>query len=153
GDEGDEGRGLKELTTFLNVNSAKAFGPKDPRLFAQRGRLLHHLVRDGGVPSSKFKAILGLAWDQLTKARQLGHRSPERFDDLGSVAQRLGEWKEACEAYEQALKTAPRDLAVKVRTKRGWIYSESPEEHDRARADFAAAVDLDSTHADAHAGL
>jgi tetratricopeptide (TPR) repeat protein len=150
---GDDARGLADLTTFLDRGSTKPFDPRDARLFALRGRLLHQLVPHWGLPRSEFKLKLRLAWSELKTARQLGHRSAELFDDLGSVAQRLGEWQGACAVYEEALQSAPRDLAVKVRTKRGWIYAQSPREHDKARADFAEAVRLDATHADAHAGL
>jgi tetratricopeptide (TPR) repeat protein/tRNA A-37 threonylcarbamoyl transferase component Bud32 len=150
---GDDTRGLADLTTFLDRGSAKPFDPRDARLFALRGRLLHQLVPHWGLPTSEVKAKLELTLNELKTARQLGHRSAELFDDLGSVAQRLGKWGEARAAYEEALKTAPRDLAVKVRTKRGWIYAGLRAEHASARADFAEAVRLDPTHADAHAGL
>ena len=100
--------------------------------------------------------MLKLTGNELETARRMGLRSAELFDDLGSVAQRLGEWDAALGAYEQALATnPPAGIAVMVRTKRGWIYAQSldPPQVDRAREDFAEAVRLDPAHADAHAGL
>jgi tetratricopeptide (TPR) repeat protein len=131
------------------------FDPKDPKLLAQRGRLLLQVVPKWGLPPDDYKAVLRLTRDELETARRMGWRPAELFDDLGSVRQRLGEWDEAIAAYEQCLQTAPPDLAVRVRTKRGWIFAFSlqPPDLDRARDDFAEARRLDSSHADAHAGL
>ncbi len=152
---GDDARGLADLTTFLDLARPEPFDPKDPNLLAQRGRLLLQLVPKWGMSSDEYKAALKLTRDELETARRTGCRSAALLDDLGSVRQRLGEWGEALAAYEQCLQTAPPDLAVKVRTKRGWIYALSPQarERDSAREDFAEAVRLDPSHADAHAGL
>jgi tetratricopeptide (TPR) repeat protein len=99
---------------------------------------------------------LRLARTELEAARARGHRSAELFDDLGSVAELLRDFDAALAAYEESLKQkGPPDVAVRVRTKRGWIFADRLEEpkFDRARAEFAEAVRLDPYHADAHAGL
>jgi tetratricopeptide (TPR) repeat protein/tRNA A-37 threonylcarbamoyl transferase component Bud32 len=152
---GDNARGLADLTTFLDMGLPEPFDPKDPKLLAQRGRLLLQVVPQWGLSPDEYKAVLELTRDELETARRMGYRSPELFDDLGSVRQRLGQWDEALAAYEQSLPAAPPDLAVKIRTKRGWIYTLSlkTRELDKARDDFAEALRLDPSHADAHAGL
>jgi tetratricopeptide (TPR) repeat protein len=152
---GDDDGGRVDLTTFLNLGRLRPLAPRDPELLAQRGRLLLQLVPRWGLPPDEYKARLRLTWDELEAARRLGHRPAELFDDLGSVAQLLGEPEQALAAYEQALATAAPDLAVRVRTKRGWIavLSLRRPEYDRAREEFAAAIRLGPGHADAHAGL
>jgi tetratricopeptide (TPR) repeat protein len=153
---GDETRALADLTTFLDQGRPTPYDPKDPKLFAQRGRLLCQLVPRWGLPRAEEQAALGRTQGELERARRLGYGSAELFDDLGSVAQRLGKWDEARAAYEQALRAAPPPgLAVRVRTKRGWIDAAflAPPQYDRARDDFAEALRLDPAHADAHAGL
>jgi tetratricopeptide (TPR) repeat protein len=152
---GDDPRGVGDLTVFLNLGRTKSFTVQDAALFAQRGQLLHQLAPTWRLPGTDFRAKLRLAQKELETARKLGDASPELFDELGMVAQRLGEWQAAVAAYEEALRTAAPDLAVKVRSKRGWIYAQSlvPPRHDKARADFAAALRLDPAHAEAHAGL
>ncbi|HEX5269042.1 MAG TPA: protein kinase [Gemmataceae bacterium] len=160
---GDELHGLGDLTTFLNLARPAPHDAKDPLPFALRGRLLGQLVPKWGLAGPDRIARMRLARDQLETARRLGYRSAALFDDLGSVAQRLGEWDEsrrreewdeACADYEEALRTAPPDLAVKVYTKRAWIYAQSdPPQLGKARDDFAGAMRLDPAHADAHAGL
>jgi tetratricopeptide (TPR) repeat protein/tRNA A-37 threonylcarbamoyl transferase component Bud32 len=152
---GDDARGLADLTTFLDLARAKPFDPKDPQLLARRGHLLAELVPRWGLEPADYVSRMRLARDELEAARRQGHRSADLLDDLGSVAQKLQAWDEACAAYEQALRAAPPSLAVKVRTKRGWIYAQflrSPQ-YDRARDDFSEAIRLDPAHADAHAGL
>jgi tetratricopeptide (TPR) repeat protein len=152
---GDDLRGLNDVTTFLDLGRAKPFDPKDPQLSAQRGRLLVRLVPRWGLSLTDYAAKLKLAREELRAAQRLGEGSAELFDDLGSVAQRLGAWDEACTAYQQSLRTAPPALAVKVHTKRGWIWAQSldPPQYGKARDDFAAALRLEPAHADAHAGL
>jgi tetratricopeptide (TPR) repeat protein len=152
---GDDLHGLGDLTTFLDLARPEPYDPKDPRLFALRGRLLGELVPKWGLARPDRNARLLVARDQLETARRLGYRSAALFDDLGSVAQRLGEWDDALAAYAEALRTAPPDLAVKVHTKRAWVYAQSlePPQLGKARDDFAEAVRLDPAHADAHAGL
>jgi tetratricopeptide (TPR) repeat protein len=148
-------QGLTDLTRFLDLERTTPYDPKDPQLLARRGHLLCQLVPKWELARADKVAGLRLARDELEAARRLGHRPADLFDDLGSVAQRLGAWGEACAAYEEALRTAPPALAVKVHTKRGWIYAQSlePPQYGKARDDFAAALRLDPKHADAHAGL
>jgi tetratricopeptide (TPR) repeat protein len=148
--------GLMDLRAFLDLGRPSPLDPKDPKLFAQRGRLLTRLVPNWGLPRPDFVAKLRLTRKELETALRMGHRSVELFDDLGSVAERLGEFDAALVAYEQSLKQkGSREVAVRVRTKRGWIYADRLEEpkFDRAREEFAEAVRLDPDHADAHAGL
>jgi tetratricopeptide (TPR) repeat protein/tRNA A-37 threonylcarbamoyl transferase component Bud32 len=149
-------RGLADLTTFLDLGRPTPFDPKDPALFAARGRLLLQLIPKWGLPVEEYLARLPLAREELEAARKKGHRSAQLFDDLGSVAERLGEFDKALDAYGESLKLkGPPEVAVKVHTKRGWIFATFLREpqYDQARKEFAEAVRLDSTHANAHAGL
>ncbi len=152
---GDDIHGLADLTAFLDLARSIPYDPKDPKLFALRGHLLVQLAPKWGLAKPDYLTRLRLTRDELETARRLGHHSAELFDDLGSVGQLLRAWDEACTYYEEALRTAPPGLAVKVHTKRAWIYAQSldPPQYDKARADFAAALRLDPAHADAHAGL
>jgi tetratricopeptide (TPR) repeat protein/tRNA A-37 threonylcarbamoyl transferase component Bud32 len=155
---GDASRGLADLTTFADLGRPHPYDPKDPALAAARGRLLVQLVpKWGGNPASPEDYLdrLRLTRKELEAAREKGHRSAELFDDLGSVAERLGEYDAALDAYAESLKLkGPTDLAVKVRTKRGWIFADPDRpQYDRARGEFTEAVRLDPDHADAHAGL
>jgi tetratricopeptide (TPR) repeat protein len=152
---GDELRGLGDLTTFLDLARPKPFAARDPLLFVHRGRLLRHLVPDWGLSPEGSFAALKLARGQFEQAIKLGHRSAETLDDLGSVAELLVEPENGVLLYEQALRTAPRDLAVKIHCKRGLLYAQSLRQprFDRAREDFEAALQLDPHNAEAHAGL
>jgi cytochrome c-type biogenesis protein CcmH/NrfG len=152
---GDDSRGLADLTTFLDLGRPEPYDPRDPQLLAWRGGLLCRLVPTWGLAPPEYANHLRLARDELEAARRLGQRSAGLFDDLGSVAQRLGAWDDACLAYAEALRTAPLALAVKVHTKRAWVYAQSldPPQYAKARDDFASALRLDPAHADAHAGL
>jgi Tfp pilus assembly protein PilF/tRNA A-37 threonylcarbamoyl transferase component Bud32 len=147
---GDDASGLDDLTTFLDLGRAKPFDPDDPQLFARRGRLLRHFLPAWGL-GDKLK----LARGELEKALQRGHRPAALFDDLGAVWEGLGEPHRALLAYEQALRAAPPDLAVKTRLRRGWLYAQSlrPPKYGEAAADFAAVLRLDAENAEAHAGL
>ncbi len=152
---GDDIHGLADLTAFLDLARPAPFDPKDPQLLARRGRLLRQLVPRWGLAPADYRAKLKLTWDELEAARQRGYDSAELFDDLGSVAHLRNEPGAALAAYGEALKSAPPDLAVKVHTKRGWIYAQSLEapQCSQAREDFTAALALRPAHADAHAGL
>jgi len=154
--DGGKARGLADLATFLKLGRSKPLDSNEPRLRAQRGRLLLHLAPKWGLFASEHAAALLLARDDLETARRMGRRDAELFDDLGSVAHRLGDRSTALAAYEQSLAAQPpKELAAKVHTKRGWInadYDDLPH-RDRAREEFAVAIRLDRSHADAHAGL
>jgi serine/threonine protein kinase/tetratricopeptide (TPR) repeat protein len=154
--DGGKARGLGDLTTFMNGGRSKPFGPNDPVLFAQRGGLILRLAPNWGLSADEHGAALRLARDDLERAFRMGYRAADLFDDLASVAHRLGEGATALAAYERGLAAKPStELAVKILTKRGWIYAQIGDgpHRERARADFAAAVRLEKSHADAHAGL
>jgi len=150
-------RGLADLTTFLDLGRRSGrFDPKDPALFAARGRLLLQLIPKWGLPPEENLAKLPLAREELETARKKGHRTAELFDDLGSVAERLGDYDQALDAYGESVKlNGPKELAVKVRTKRGWILAAflQKRQYEQARKEFTEALRLDPASADAHAGL
>jgi serine/threonine protein kinase/Flp pilus assembly protein TadD len=149
---GDDTRGLADLATFLDLGRPKPFDPKDPNLFAQRGRLLRRLVPNWGLSEDEYLAKLRLAWDELETAQRLGLRSAELFEELGSVAHLRNEPDRALAAYAKALEKATPDLAAKVRTRRGWVYVLNLGQYDKARDEFTAALRLDPGYADAHSG-
>jgi tetratricopeptide (TPR) repeat protein len=152
----DADNGLADYRVFLDKARAKKFEPTDPALPALRGRLLLQLVPKWGLPKDETGAMLELARGQMKEALKKGHSTADLFADLGSVADLLGKSDEAIAFYEEALKRRPAPaLAVKLRTQRGWIYAQHPDGPDpvRANADFGKAVELDTTHGDAHAGL
>jgi tetratricopeptide (TPR) repeat protein/tRNA A-37 threonylcarbamoyl transferase component Bud32 len=153
---GDQERGRADLTTYLDLARPTPLAPKDPALFAQRGRLLLQLVPRWGLAGKDFRTILRLALEELETARKGGDTTAELFDDLGSVAERLGEFPKALDAYEQALKlNGPASLAAKVHTKLGWLHIQFPQptRFDRARDEFSAALRLEPARAEAHTGL
>jgi Flp pilus assembly protein TadD len=152
----DDPRGLADLTTFLELGMTARPDPKGPVLFALRGRLLRHLVPNWGLKPKQNSAALRLARDQLSRALELGGRSAEVLDDLGSVLEGLGEPAKALDAYTQALAAAPpRDLEAKILSKRGWVLAQSPgpAQREKARKAFAALLHLEPHSADARAGL
>jgi serine/threonine protein kinase/tetratricopeptide (TPR) repeat protein len=150
-------RCLADLTTFLNLGRPKPFGPNDPVLWEQRGRLLHAFAPQWGLLGDEVQAALVLARDDMLEAIRKGDRSAELFEELGSVWLALGNPNATMGAYGQCLATKPpAKLASKVHTMRGWLYVMGfgdPPHQERAHKDFAEAVRLDPTHADAHAGL
>ena len=77
---------------------------------APGGRLLRQLAPD--LPAESRPAVLVLAGDQFKKARDLGARSAPLFDDNGLVLDGLGRYKEAVEAYSEALKLQPSGVAA-----------------------------------------
>ena len=126
-----------------NLGRPDPYDPKDPALFAARGRLLLQLVPHWGLPQDEYRALLRLARTELESAREKSHRTAELFDDLGSVAERLGEFDQALAAYEQALKLeGPNELKAKVFTKRGliWVQYVDPPQLRRAREDYREAL-------------
>jgi tetratricopeptide (TPR) repeat protein len=152
---GDDNRGLADLTTFLDLAAPKPLDPKDPKVFALRGRLLRHLVPGWRLPPADSPSKLELARSQLDGAVKRGDQSAEVLDDLGSVLEFLGRPEEARAWYGQALAAAPPDLKVKILMKRAWLQAQSlaPPDYDGAREDFAVVLRLDPGNADAHAGL
>jgi len=154
--QGDDNRGLDDLTTYLDLARPTPLDPKGGEVFALRGRLLRHIVST--LPRADAAAKLAIARTQLEQAIHKGFRSAEVYDDLGSVLQLLGACDRALAAYGQALAGAPQDhknLQVRAHNKRGWIYAQDlqPPQYDKARNDFAETVRLDSKNAEAHTGL
>ena len=152
----DDPRGLSDLTTFVEVGMPACPDPKGPVLFALRGRLLRQFVPNWGLKPGQTAAALRLARDQLNQAIELGGATAAVLDDLGSVREHLGEPAKALDAYTQALAAAPpRDLKVKILSKRGWLLAQSPEvaQREKARAAFTALLGLEPQSADARAGL
>jgi tetratricopeptide (TPR) repeat protein/tRNA A-37 threonylcarbamoyl transferase component Bud32 len=152
----DTSRGLADLAKFLDLGRPSPFDPNDPALFAARGRLLLQLIPKWRLPPEAYLAKLPLARQDLEAARKRGHRSAELFDDLGSVAERLGEYDQALDAYAESLKlNGPLEVSVKVHTKRGWIFAAflRKPQYERAREEFVEAIRLGPAHANAHAGL
>jgi serine/threonine protein kinase/Flp pilus assembly protein TadD len=152
--EGDDSRGLADLTTFLDLGRPTPLDPKGHEVFVQRGRLLRHLV-PRWLPSKESRPRLELARDSLSRADEQGGGSPELFDDLGAVLEMLGEPEQALPVYEKALKAAPPDLKVKVLLRCGQLCFQSlrPPRYDRAREYYVAALALRPGNPEAHAGL
>jgi serine/threonine protein kinase/Tfp pilus assembly protein PilF len=153
--QGDDIRGLADLTKFLDLARPKPLDPKSAEVLALRGRLLRHLVPKWGLAPTEERAKLQLAQTELSKAIQLGGRGADLFDDLGSVLELQGEPEKAIPIYEQAMKTAAPRLKVKVLLQRGWVYAQSlnPPRPDKARDDFTEVLRLDPGNAYAHTGL
>jgi tetratricopeptide (TPR) repeat protein/tRNA A-37 threonylcarbamoyl transferase component Bud32 len=153
--QGDNDRGLADLTTFLDLGRPTPLDPNGPAGFALRGRLLRQLIPNWGLPPAGQRAALELARAELDRAVRLGGRSADLSDDLGSVLELLGRPEGALAAYAEALKTAGPKLKVKVLSKRGWLYAQAfgPPRVDRAREEFTRVLRLEAQNADAHTGL
>ncbi|HKB40000.1 MAG TPA: protein kinase [Gemmataceae bacterium] len=152
----DDPRGVADLTRYLELGLPTRPDPQGPVLFALRGRQLRHLVSRWGLKPEQATAALKLARDQLNRAIQLGDRSAEVLDDLGSVLELLGEPAKAFDIYAQALAAGPPpDLKAKILSKRGWVFAQSPERshQEKAREAFTALLRLEPHSADARAGL
>jgi tetratricopeptide (TPR) repeat protein/tRNA A-37 threonylcarbamoyl transferase component Bud32 len=149
----DPEQGLADLRRFLDLARRRPLNPNGPEVFELRGRLLRHLLPRWGLPSAEYRVKLELARDSLNRALDRGSRSPELFDDLGSVLELLSEAERAIPVYEQALKAAPPGLRVQVLLKRGLIYAQSPAGYGKARGDYDAALRLDPRSAVGHAQL
>jgi Flp pilus assembly protein TadD len=94
--------------------------------------------------------MLELALTELDKAVAMGGRNAGVFDDLGAVLEHAGRLDQAIMAYTRGITAAP-DFA-KLRIKRGWAW-ELLNQHEKASADFAAAVRVAPENAEAHTGL
>ncbi len=141
---------LKDFDAYLMRGGMPAL--RGPELHARRGRLLRLLYAELPLPQRKRKsgqALLDLALDELDQAAA-ADGPPTVYDDLGAMRELAGQADEALAAYTRGLDKAPRD--VKLLVKRAWLY-EALGKHDEARADFATALRVDPTHAEAHSGL
>ncbi|MCI0462296.1 MAG: tetratricopeptide repeat protein [Gemmataceae bacterium] len=143
---GDVKRGMADLDAFLARGGA--FDPDSPAVCAERGRRMRLML--GELPRELRKNHLLLSLAQLNRAIERGARSPGVYDELGAVHEFLGKAPEAVRAYTEAVRLAPKEARLLV--KRGWAY-ERQADLDEAAADFAAALKIDPTHAEAHAGL
>ncbi len=149
--QGDDDRGLADLSTFLDYGGTARLDPRGPELFAQRGHLLRHLL-PAWLPPAECRRKLELARDSLNRAVERGGRAPELFDDLGAVLELLGEPEKALAVYEKALETAPAGLKVKLLLRRAQLFL-TPAHFEQARDSYTAVVHLDPGNAEAHAGL
>ena len=135
---GDNERGLKDLDTYLDIGKGR-----DLLAWANHG-LRGHLLRDRyqQLPLDKRRqpaglALLSLSVAELGKAVASGGRTYDLFDDLGAMLEHAGRFDQAILAYSKGLELAPNN--AKLLIKRGWTL-ELLNQHERASADFAAAV-------------
>jgi Flp pilus assembly protein TadD len=94
--------------------------------------------------------MLEMAFAELLKAVEMGGKAAGLFDDLGAVLEHAGRLDQAIMAYSRGIALDP-DFA-KLRIKRGWAL-EQLNQHQKASADFAAAVRAAPENAEAHTGL
>jgi tetratricopeptide (TPR) repeat protein len=100
-----------------------------------------------------IEALNGKQFDdaaiQLQRASELLPQDARVFSSLGAA--RLGQkrWNEAIESYNKAIETRPTDRDY---LGRGQAYLELKED-EKAKADFAAAVNLNSGNVEAHDAL
>jgi tetratricopeptide (TPR) repeat protein len=135
----------KDLDAFLVHD--KAYDPDAPAAYERRGRLLYLLLTH--LPQDRQAKRAPLVCDELQQAAKGGVRSVALFTDLGLVLERMGQWEKAIQAYSEGLKQA--DNAA-LRIQRGWAYVQERRQ-EQAEADFARAVLLDPTNAEAHTGF
>jgi serine/threonine protein kinase/tetratricopeptide (TPR) repeat protein len=143
---GDVKEGMADLNAFLT--GGKSLDPQSPQLYAERGRRLRLMVLE--LPRSVRKEHLQLALSQLQTAIERGARDFTVYDELGAVLEFLGRVAEAITAYTEAVQVQPKEARLLV--KRAWAH-EKLSAYREAEADFAAALQLEPSHAEAHAGL
>jgi tetratricopeptide (TPR) repeat protein len=143
---GDVKRGMADLNAFLNRGGG--FDPNSPEIYAERGRRMRLMV--GELPRKVQKAHLTMALAQLEQAVHGGARTAVVYDELGAVREHLGMVSQAIEAYTEAVKHSPKE--ARLRVKRAWAH-EKLENYAQAADDFAAAIKLDPSYAEAYAGL
>ncbi len=145
---GQDDQGLEALDAFLA--NGRAFDRAGPEACEQRGQRLRQIAME--LPPLQRRGKLRLAHGELQKAVAQGRRTAVVFDELGAVCENLGRADEAVEAYSRAIELSPKE--VRLRVKRGWAYEKlQPPDYEKAQADFAAALELDPSHAEAHTGL
>jgi tetratricopeptide (TPR) repeat protein/tRNA A-37 threonylcarbamoyl transferase component Bud32 len=145
---GQEALCREDLDALLTISSAGPFDPRSREACEQRGRLLRLLVTEVPPPASQKTCALACA--ELEKAVALGVRSARLFEDLGAVREHQGRLEDAISAYTMGLELAPDD--TRLRLQRGWA-CERLAQHDRALADFVAAIRGDCRNAEAYTGL
>jgi len=143
---GDMKRGLSDIDAYLQ--SSRSLDPKSAEGLEQRGRQLRLLA--GELPKDARKIVRGLALADLRKAVDLHRRTMPLYDNLGAVLEDLGQVPAAITAYTEAIKYSPEEARLLV--KRGWAH-EKLQQFNEALADFTAALQLEPTHAEAHAGV
>ncbi len=147
----DTARALADLDTYVSL--VRKIDPGGWEVHGLRGRLLRFLYTE--LPQEKRggptgRTMLELALAELFKAVQMGGKQAGLFDDLGALLEHAGRLDQAIVAYTRGLALAP-DFA-KLRIKRGWAW-EQLNQHQKASADFAAAVQVAPDNAEAHTGL
>lgn len=143
---------MKDLSSYLDYS-----GPKlsSAEMHEMQGRLLRRAIIPK-MPSQSREDVESrvraaeLAANKLIAAISEGRHSAEIYADLADLLEGLGKAADAVLVYAKAIEAAPRD--PRWRIARGWTYANRGD-HAHAKADFSEAVRLDSTDAEAHAGL
>ncbi len=144
--KGDFKGALEDVDTYLGQKSPEE--KRDAAALARRGRTLRVALQQ--VPEEQWAAILRQAKADLERAVVLGERSAQTYEDLGGVQEVFNEIPAAVRSYTQGLKLDPKNVILLVL--RGWA-QEKLGQYDEAGADFAAALEIDPAHGEAHAGL
>jgi tetratricopeptide (TPR) repeat protein len=119
----------------------------DPDAAAVRGRLLRCIA--AGLPAKDQPAALELAVADLRHAVEKAP-SAGAFADLGGTLHEQGHDDLAIEPLSRAIALSPANAQALVN--RGWV-NEKLNRLEAAQADFAAALRINSDHAEALSGL
>jgi tetratricopeptide (TPR) repeat protein len=144
--KGEKAAALADLDAYL---AGRPADEKDGDAHGRRGRLLRAMYAELPVDqraNPSAQALAALTVEELSRSTP----TAEVLEDLGAMLELSGRTKEAIVAYSKGLAVASKPLTLHL--KRGWAY-EQVEDHDKARADFAAGADIDPDNAEAHSGL
>jgi Flp pilus assembly protein TadD len=164
--QGDDDKGIDDLNSFL-AGADDTFNPKSPLAAARRARIVRLIAQD--LPAGKNQVeeremtriktrLLTLARTELEYAVE-GAGTVDAYEDLGRVQELLGRPTDAIKAYSNALDKVPAGAdhnadRVRLLVTRGWVSANQPKpDVAKAGPDFAAALELDPVHAEAHTGM
>lgn len=150
---GDVDPAIQDINHYLGI--LPGGDPNTWESYALRGKHLRYLFTERSHVKGQqqsTQAIGNLALKQLNQAVKLGgDRSADLYDDLGSMLEFMGKPAEALTAYNRGIDLDPR--YVRLLLKRGWCHELTQGNHDRALADFSAALAIDPTNAEGHTGV